>query len=87
MREPRLVRRRVSGAMPILKLVLSKAVMVRQVPVWEVSGDGGGRGGEGGEGTVNGYAIAYVGVIEDRSGVGDGERGAATAGRSVVLRD
>lgn len=72
--------------MPILKLVLSKAVMVRQVPVWEVSGGWKGEG-RGGEGTVNGYAVAYVGVVEDRSGVGDGERGAAAAGRSVVLRD
>lgn len=43
--------------------------------------------GRGGEGTVNGYAIAYVGVIEDRSSVVDGERGAAAAGRGVVLRD
>lgn len=32
MREPRFVRRRVSGATPTLKLSLSKAVTVRQVP-------------------------------------------------------
>lgn len=40
-----------------------------------------------GGGTVDGYAVAYVGVTENRSGVCDGEGGAATAGRSVVLGD
>lgn len=43
-------------------------------------------GVEGGE-TVDGYAVAYVSVTEDRSGVCDSEGGAATAGRSVVLGD
>lgn len=47
MREPRFVRRRVSGAMPILKLWGSNAVMVRQVPVGRggISGDMGSGGG------------------------------------------
>lgn len=76
--------------MPILKLLVSKAVIVRQVPMGEGEGVSrweGEREEQGWGGTVDGDAVAEMSVTENLSRIGDGEGGAAAARRSVVLGD